>query len=71
MKLQALTFKIIHTITKHILKKGDSYRATFGIVFKELNKGFNPKKILNQIANKAIKLKQAALPTFVQGDLFV
>jgi len=46
MKLQTLTFKIIHIITKHILKKGDSYRATFGTVFKELNKGFNPKKLL-------------------------
>jgi hypothetical protein len=70
MKRQTLTFKIIHIITKHILKKGDSYRATFGIVLKELKKGFNPKKLLNQISTKAIKLKQATLQKFVQGDLF-
>ena len=50
MKLQTLTFQIIHAITKHILKKGDSYRATFGIVYKELNKGFNPKKLLNYLS---------------------
>lgn len=70
MKLQTVTFKIIHAITKYIIRKGDSYRATFGAIFKEINKGFNPKKILNQIAHKATKLKQATLQIFVQGDLF-
>lgn len=70
MKHQTLTFQIIHVITKYILKKGDSYRSTFGAVFKELNKGFNPKKLLNKIATNAVKLKQACLNTFVQGDLF-
>ncbi len=70
MKLQTLTFKIIHAITKHILRKGDSYSATFGTVFKELNKGFNPKKLLNQITRKVTQLKRATLQTFVQSDLF-
>ncbi len=70
MKRQALTFKIAHIITKHILKKSDSYQATFGIVLKELAKSFNPLKLLKQIANKLTKLKQTYLKIFAQKDLF-
>ncbi|MEY3218741.1 MAG: hypothetical protein RIT27_98 [Pseudomonadota bacterium] len=70
MKRQTITFVFAHAITKHILKKGDSYPATFGIVFKELLKGFNPKRLLSYLANKITTLKQATLKVFVQLDLF-